>query len=42
MDWERKWTVTFNTAKTQLALFDPSKSCYLTDVKMDVSVLDEK
>ena len=42
MDWSRKWLVDFNTAKTQLALFDQSNNTGAIDVKMDESVLEEK
>ena len=42
VDWGRKWLVDFNAAKTQLVLFDQSKNTGAIDVKMDVSVLEEK
>ena len=42
MDWGRKWLVDFNAGKTQLFLFDPSKSTGAIDLKMDGSVLGEK
>ena len=42
VDWARKWLVDFNTGKTQLASFDPSKNTGAIDVKMDGSVLEEK
>ena len=40
--WGRKWLVDFNAGKTQLVLFDRSKSTGAVDVKMDGSVLEEK
>ena len=40
--WGRKWLVDFNAGKTQLVLFDRSKSTGAVDVKMDWSVLEEK
>ena len=42
VDWGRKWFVDFNTRKTQLISFDRSKNTGAIDVKMDVSVLEEK
>ena len=42
MDWGTKWLVDFNAGKTQLALFDRSNNSGSTDVKMDVSVVEEK
>ena len=42
MDWEKKWLVDFNAGKTQLVLFNWSNNNGSIDVKMDVSVLDEK
>ena len=42
MDWGRKWLVHFNAGKTQLVLFDQSNKTGAIDVKMDVSVLEEK
>ena len=42
MDWGRKWLVDFNAEKTQLVLFERSKSTGAIDVKMDGSVLKEK
>ena len=41
-DWGRKLLVDFNAGKTQLVLFDWSNHTGATDVKMDVSVLEEK
>ena len=41
VDWGRKWLVDFNTAKTQLVLFDQSNSTGGIDVKMNGSLLDE-
>ena len=40
--WGRKWLVDFNAGKTELILFDRSKSTGVIDVKMDGSVLEEK
>ena len=42
VDWGRRWLVDFNAGKTQLALFDRSKNTGAIDVKMDLSVLEEK
>ena len=42
MDWGKKWLVDFNAGKSQLVLFDQSKSNGSIDVKMDGSVLEEK
>ena len=42
MDWGKKWLVDFNAAKTQLVSFDQSNNNGSIDVKMDVSVLEEK
>ena len=42
VDWGRKWLVDFNAGKTQLVLFDQSKSTGAIDAKMDGSVLEEK
>ena len=41
-DWDRKWLVDFSAGKTELNLFDQSYSAGAIDVKMDVSVLEEK
>ena len=42
LDWGRNWLVNFNTAKTQLVLFDWSKNTATIDVKMDGSLVEEK
>ena len=42
MDWGRKWLIDFNARKSQLVLFDQSNNTSATDVKMDLSVLEEK
>ena len=42
MNWGRKWLADFNAGKTQLVSFDRSNNTGATDVKMDVSVLEEK
>ena len=42
VDWGKKSLVDFNTGKTQLVLFDQSNNNGSIDVKMDVSVLEEK
>ena len=42
MDWGRTWLVDFSARKTQLILFDQSNNTGAIDVKMDVSVLEEK
>ena len=42
MDCGKKWLVDFNAGKTQLVLFDQSNNNGSIDVKMDVSVLEEK
>ena len=42
MNWSRKWLVGFNVGKTQLVLFDCFNDTVAIDVKMDVSVLEEK
>ena len=41
-DWDRKWLVDLSAGKTELNLFDQSYSAGAIDVKMDVSVLEEK
>ena len=41
-DWGRKWLVDFSAGKTELNLFDQSYSTGAIDMKMDVSVLEEK
>ena len=38
----KKWLVDFNAGKTQLVLFDRCNSTGSIDLKMDVSVLEEK
>ena len=42
VDWSRKWLIGFNDGKTRLVSFDRSKNTGTIDVKMDVSVLEEK
>ena len=42
LDWGRKWLVDFSAGKTQLVLFNRSKSTGAIEVKMDGSVLEEK
>ena len=42
MDLGRKWFVDFNTGKTQQVLIDRSNNTSAFDVKMNVSVLEEK
>ena len=42
VDWGRKWLVDFNAGKTQLASNNRSNSTGAINVKMDVSVLEEK
>ena len=42
MDWDRKCLVDFNAEETHLVLFDSSYSSVAIDVKMDVSLLEEK
>ena len=42
MNWSRKWLVGFNVGETQLILFDCFNDTVAIDVKMDVSVLEEK
>ena len=42
MEWGRTWLVDFSARKTQLILFDQSNNTGAIDVKMDVSVLEEK
>ena len=41
MYWGRKWTVDFNSEKSQLVSFDRSKNTGAIDVKMDGSGLGE-
>ena len=42
MDWGKKCLVDFNAGKTQLVSFDRSNNNGSIDMKMDVSVLQEK
>ena len=42
MDWDRKWLFNFHAGKTQLFLFDWSKSTGAIDVKINETVLEEK
>ena len=42
VDWGKKWLVDFNAGKTQLVSFDWSNNSGSIDVKMDVSILEEK
>ena len=42
MDWGKKWLVDFNAGKTQMISFDQSSDTDSIDMKMDVSVLEEK
>ena len=42
VDWGKKWLVDFNAGKTQLVLLDRSNNNGSIDVKMNVSVLEEK
>ena len=42
MDWGKKWLVDFNAGKTQLVSFDQSNNTGSIDLRMDVSVLEEK
>ena len=42
VDWDRKWLVDFNAGKTQLVSFDQSKNTGAIDMRIDVSVLEEK
>ena len=42
VDWGKKWLVDFNAGKTQLVLFDQSNNNGSIDVKMGVSILEEK
>ena len=41
-EWGKKWLANFNVGKTQLVSFDQSSNTGAIDVKMDVSVLEEK
>ena len=42
MDWGKKWLVDFNAGKSHLVSIDRSNNNVSVDVKMDVSVLEEK
>ena len=42
MDGDKKWLVDFNAGKTQSVSFDRSNNKGSIDLKMDVSVLEEK
>ena len=42
VDWGKKWLVDFNAGKTQLVLFDQSNNTDSIDLRMDVSVFEEK
>ena len=42
MDWGKTWLVDFNAGKSHLVSFDRPNSNGSIDVKMDVSVLEEK
>ena len=42
MDWGREWLVDFNIGKIQLVSFDRSNNAGSIDVKIDVSILEEK
>ena len=42
LDWGGKWLVDFNAGKTQLVSFDQPNNTGAIDVKMDVSVVEEK
>ena len=42
MDWGKNWLVDLNAGKTQLVSFDQSNKTGSFDVKMDVTVLEEK
>ena len=42
VDWGKKWLVDFNAGKTQMISFDLSSDTDSIDMKMDVSVLEEK
>ena len=42
VNWGRTWLLDFNAGKTQLLSFDQSKNTGAIDVKMDLSVLEEK
>ena len=42
VDWGKKWLLDFNAGKTQLVSFDQSNNNVSIDVKMVVSILEEK
>ena len=42
MEWDRKWLVDLNAGETQLVLFDRSSNIVAINVKMNVSVVEEK
>ena len=42
VDWGKKWLFDFNAEKTQLVSFDRSNNNGSIDVKIDVSILEEK
>ena len=42
LDWGKKWLVDFNAGKIQLVSFEQSNNNSSIDMKMDVSVLEEK
>ena len=42
VDWGKKWLVDFNAGKTQLVLSDQSNNTDSIDLRMDVSVFEEK
>ena len=42
VDWGKKWLVDFNAGKTQMVSFSQSNNNGFIDVKMDVSVCEEK
>ena len=42
MEWDRKWLVDLNAGETQLVSFDRSSNIVAINVKMDVSVVEEK
>ena len=42
MDWHKKWLVDFNAGKAQLVLFGQCNNNGSIEVKMGVSILEEK
>ena len=42
VDWGKKWLVGFNAGETRLVSFDQSNNNGSIDVKMGVSILEEK